>query len=264
MDIIAPDATRESGQAGEGGQNTAITPVVSIVPAAYNPRMRPVIGITCDTAVKPGGRIVHESTRAYAEAIARAGGTPVLLPHAVECIDDYLTICRGFVLTGGDDPATEPFGEPTHSAAKVMDPTRQRFETELLRRLDATTHPALGVCLGMQLMALHHGGELDQHLPDSHGPAAVARHADADHDIEPTLDRHALLNAPGRVHSHHHQAVADPGRLRVVAVCGNDEIIEAIDLPGERFYLGVQWHPERTADPALGDALFRSLVDASR
>jgi len=226
--------------------------------------MRPVIGITCDTAVKPGGRIVHESSRAYAEVVARAGGTPVLLAHVTDRIDDYLTMCRGFVLTGGDDPATEPFGEPTHAAARVIDPTRQRFETELLRRLDDTTHAALGVCLGMQLMALHHGGRLDQHLPDSRDAAVVARHADAEHHVEPTLDGHALLNAPGRVHSHHHQAVADPGRLRIVAVCGDDEIIEAIDLPGARYYLGVQWHPERTADPALGDALFQSLVDASR
>jgi len=226
--------------------------------------MRPIVGITCDTAIKNSGRVVHESPRTYAEAVARAGGTPLLLPHAVDRIEDYLTICHAFVLTGGNDPATEPFGQPTHPQAQRIDPLRQQFECELIRRLDASDQPVLGICLGMQLMALHHGGRLDQHLPDTHDAASVARHGDADHGIEPTFDGHPVLRSRRTVHSHHHQAVADPGKLRIAAVCPDDQIIEAIDQPGSRFYLGVQWHPERTADAEAGDAVFTALIRAAR
>jgi putative glutamine amidotransferase len=226
--------------------------------------MRPIVGITCDTATKPGGRIVHESPRDYAGAVDRAGGIPLLLPHATEHLPAYLSLCHAFVMTGGNDPATEPFGRPTHPAADVIDPARQRFETELLNRLGATDHPVLGICLGMQLMALHHGGRLDQHLPDSSDAVTVERHADGDHAIEPTFDGHPLLQSRAVVHSHHHQAVADAGSMRVVAVCPDDQIVEAIDLPGPRYYLGVQWHPERTEASDVGDSLFEALVRSAR
>ena len=223
-----------------------------------------VVGITCDTAAKGRGRIMHESPRDYAAAVRRAGGTPLLLPHDIAGIPTYLSICHAIVLSGGDDPVTEPFGEPTHPAAKRMEPVRQAFEVELIRRLDQTAHPVLGVCFGMQLMALHHGGRLDQHLPDSHDAATVARHADADHVVSLVIDENRLLPARGTVHSFHHQAVRDAGAMRVVATCPDDGIIEAIDLADPRFYLGVQWHPERTADPAMGDALFARLVRSAR
>lgn len=213
--------------------------------------------------MKANGRVVHESPRDYALAVDRAGGVPLLLPHVVEHVPAYLSLCHAIVMTGGNDPATESFGQPTHPAADVIDPARQRFETGLLRRLDATDHPVLGICLGMQLMALHHGGRLDQHLPDSSDVVTVGRHADGDHAIEPTFDGHPLLARRATVHSHHHQAVADPGMMRVVAVCPDDQVIEAIDLPGPRYYLGVQWHPERTEASDVGDALFEALIRAA-
>ena len=61
-----------------------------------------------------------------------------------------------------DDPATEPFGEPTHAAAKLISPARQRYEAALLRHLNNGAHdkPTLGVCLGMQMMALDAAGTL--------------------------------------------------------------------------------------------------------
>lgn len=252
---------------------------------------RPLIGITCDV-VRPEGS--HDRPRmvaalAYAQAIERAGGMPVVLAPIAGLLPHYLAMCRGFVLTGGDDPAMEPFGQPTHPLAKPIDPIRQSFETELLQTLlnDRSNHgdrPVLGVCLGMQMMALVAGGDLNQHLPDdcqtawmhhpnvSGGEDRSSANGDRTHTIhlEPSAreDWGGLLPEVGAVASHHRQAVRDPGRLRVLAR-SPDGLIEAIGssdpADAERpFRLGVQWHPERTSESRLGSGLFESLVAAAR
>ncbi|MDH3584192.1 MAG: gamma-glutamyl-gamma-aminobutyrate hydrolase family protein [Phycisphaerae bacterium] len=232
--------------------------------------MAPLIGITCDTNCReePSGRMRtrYESPIEYARAVAGVGGTPVLLPHEPACLDHTLRACDGFVLTGGDDPDTTSFGEAVHPEAKLISPQRQAFELELLRRLEQSRQPVLGICLGMQLMALSAGGRLDQHLPDVPGVSAeqARLHADGDHEITVPAPGHPLLPDRGVVHSRHHQAIADAGRMRVLARSG-DGLIEAIDRPDTPgFYLGVQWHPERTEDRTLGRNLFVGLLDACR
>lgn len=136
-----------------------------------------------------------------------------------------------------------------------VSPSRQEYETILLRTLSTQRPdaPVLGVCLGMQMMSLAAGGRLNQHLPDTH--PTHADHWDRDHAIVPTT--HAL--PPGIVHSRHRQAISDPGSLSILAT-SPDGLIEAVGDPSRPFYLGVQWHPERTADHALGSELFRRLI----
>src|SRR5690606_30123082 len=168
--------------------------------------------------------------------------------------------------TGGDDPDTEPFGEPTHPAARRIHPDRQRFETALLRALDQRREmPVLGICLGMQMMALAAGGRLNQHMPED-TPTHADHYDDRPHSLTRVCNGSVLWEAApqgaGVVTSWHRQAVRDPGRLRIVARAP-DGVIEAIDDPGRAFYLGVQWHPERTSDPGLGIELFRRLVAAA-
>lgn len=227
---------------------------------------RPVIGITSDVSEPKPGAARMECALAYCRAVAEAGGEPVVLPPIVELIPRQLELCRGIVLTGGDDPRMEAFGEATHAAAKPMHPARQEYEVALLHALEVREAKAvLGVCLGMQLMALCAGGRLNQHMPDN--VATAAEHAgNAMHGIHATGSGGVLariLVAGGNVVSHHRQAVVDSGRLRVAA-CAEDGVIEAIEDPGRRFYIGVQWHPERTPDAATGAAVFREFVEASR
>ncbi len=241
-------------------------------------RPAPLVGITADITFPDGKPQSLRATCAltYARAVARAGGAPVILPPIVELIPEQVRRCDAFVLTGGDDPRTEPFGEPTHARAMLVHADRQAYETALLQALGATARartPVLGVCLGMQMMALVAGGRLNQHLPDD-TPTAAQHTGDRAHAI--VLDETAEGAAQGAaargfrlvpgeqlVTSHHHQAVRDPGRLRVLARAP-DGVIEAIYDPARPFYLGVQWHPERTSAAALGDELFRSLVASAR
>ncbi len=234
---------------------------------------RPVIGITCDTAAPNESDqrrrdFRYESPAEYASTVDRVGGTPLLLPYAIDRIADHLRVCDGILISGGNDPDTTAFGAPVHSEAKLVRPERQNYELALLAALESTDHPVLGVCLGMQWLALHAGGRLDQHLPvaESIGPDCAEHHCSGAHAIVRMVESHPVLSAGGVVHSRHHQAVADAGALRVIARSdpASGSVIEAVDRPGPRFWLGVQWHPEHTSDPNLGDGVVAALIEASR
>jgi putative glutamine amidotransferase len=229
-----------------------------------NPRRQaaPIVGITTDLVEASGGRLKADCGLAYAQRIAEAGGIPLLLPPIVDLIPQQVALCSALVLTGGDDPRMEEFGQSTHPAAKPMHPQRQRYELALLRHLAAAApeKPVLGICLGMQLMGLTAGGSLNQHLPDTHTTAADHR---GTHDIVPVVTFPQVDLAPGPALSHHHQALADSGSCLILAR-SHDGVIEAIAEPRRRFCIGVQWHPERTDNPALGAALFEQLLAAAR
>jgi len=219
--------------------------------------MQPLIGITTDI-VEVEGRERCAMYPSYARAVLAAGGTPVLLGHDLPAIDSLIARLDGFVLTGGDDPVMEDFGVPTDPRVTRLHPDRQAFEVDLLRRLaDHPDTPVLGVCLGMQLMALVSGGTLDQYMPDRGDEAAL--HWEHEHAI---VGNDGWGFGEGAVLSRHKQAVTAAGGMRVVATAP-DGVIEAIDEPGRSFYLGVQWHPERTADEGCGADIFAAFVRAS-
>lgn len=224
----------------------------------------PTIGITPDMALHPTtGEPRYVLSPAYAAAVIRAGGLPVILPAERGCINLYLDHVDAIILTGGDDPATEQWGVITHEKAMPIDGTRQAFETDLLVALDQRPlMPVLGICLGMQLMALHAGGRLNQHLPDD-WPTAADHWDHQEHRVEFALP--GARTARGFVHSHHRQAVDQPGTLRVIGRA-HDDLIEAIAAPPDderAFYIGVQWHPERTGDERFGSAIFKQLIRAA-
>ena len=225
----------------------------------YDGAVPPLIGLTCDVYRDDQGRVRFRCPATYCAAVAGAGGVPVLLPADVALIPALLERCDGFLLTGGDDPAMEPFGAATHPRAELVDPQRQAFETALVQALAARpATPVLGVCLGMQMMALVAGATLHQHLPDVLGDAAATHAGDRRHAV-------ALQGEPRPIEvvSSHHQAVADAGTLAVVGRAP-DGVVEAVANPARPLYLGVQWHPERGLDEPFSRGLFERLIAAAR
>ncbi|MFI4917136.1 MAG: gamma-glutamyl-gamma-aminobutyrate hydrolase family protein [Phycisphaerales bacterium JB060] len=231
---------------------------------------RPLIGIAGDVDVAPSSlRTDPPALRSccrmsYIDAITAAGGLPIVLPPIAEQIPDQLALVDGVLLIGGDDPRTEPFGEPTDPRVTPVVELRQVYDSALLRALKARAEmPVLGVCYGMQMMALLAGGRLDQHLPESLGDAWEA-HWHRPHVIEPGKGAPAwLVSQSDNPYSRHRQAVDHAGSLAVGGVAP-DGVIEVVHDPGRPFYVGVQWHPERSGNGALGLGVYSVFVQACR
>jgi len=117
----------------------------------------------------------------------------------------------------------------------------------------------LGICLGMQLMGFHRGATLIQHLPDVI-PDGERHRNDAIHPVE--AERGSPLRA-GLVRSWHHQAITDVKGFDIIAR-SDDGVVEGIVDPKRRFYLGVQWHPERTEAEETGLGVVRTLIEHAR
>lgn len=229
---------------------------------------RPIIGIagdvdiapSSDPAAPPALRSCCRMT--YVRAVTAAGGVPIVLPPVVEQIPEQLALVDGVLLIGGDDPRTEPFGEPTDPRITPVHELRQSYDTALLRALEGQPHmPVLGVCYGMQMMALVAGGRLHQHLPDTLGEGWTA-HWRQPHAIEATPGSPDwLATASDNPISRHRQAVADTGSL-ALAGASPDGIVEVIHNPKRRFYVGVQWHPELSGNGPLGLGVYSVFVRA--
>jgi putative glutamine amidotransferase len=202
----------------------------------------------------------------YADAIVRAGGVPVLLPPATDDPDTAAAVVErldGLVISGGADVDPAQYGEQPHARTGAARPDRDAWELALLTSAAAANLPTLGVCRGMQVMAVASGGTLDQHTPDLVGHEDHNPGADAFGDIDvSTTDSSVVGSILGQsitVRCHHHQSVhSHPGY--VATAWAADGTLEAMEVEGERFCLGVQWHPEMGRDQRLFDALVRAAA----
>ncbi|MFN9125937.1 MAG: gamma-glutamyl-gamma-aminobutyrate hydrolase family protein [bacterium] len=218
-------------------------------------KKRPLIGITADLAGD-----YARTRRTYIDMVAAAGGIPVLLPTIAALREEMLDRVDGVVITGGDDIDVSKFGIPLHPKAECMAAERQEAEFALLKALDARPDKAvLGICLGMQMMGVHRGNPLIQHLGDVL-PDADRHRNDAIHPVE--AERGSLLKS-GAVRSWHHQAISEAKGFDIIAR-SDDGVIEGIVDPKRRFYLGVQWHPERTEATETGLGVVQTLVEHAR
>lgn len=201
----------------------------------------------------------------YALAVEAAGAVAVLLPPvaAPGVADAVVARLDGLVVAGGADVDPARYGATAHARTGPARADRDGWELALIGAARVADLPLLGVCRGMQLLAVQAGGLLEQHTPDRvgddrHSPGGDVFGSVGVRTVAGT--RLAALVGPMlSVNCHHHQSVSvHPGFA--AAAWSAEGTLEAIEDPGSPFRLGVQWHPETAADAGL----FAGLVTACR
>jgi putative glutamine amidotransferase len=137
------------------------------------------------------------------------------------------------------------------------------MELALVRGAVDADLPLLGICRGMQVMAVAAGGSLVQHLPDvtgssSHSPGPGS-YGWTRVSCSPRSVLAGIVGDSVEVPCHHHQAVSvAPGYA--FSAYADDGVVEAMEATVARFRVGVQWHPEASTETALMRALVATAV----
>ncbi len=190
----------------------------------------------------------------YSLAVQRAGGLALSIPPddaTAEAPDELLDLLDGLVLAGGADVDPGSYGARPHAATVGTRPERDRFELALGHGALERDLPLLGIGRGMQMLNVVSGGTIEQHLT---GHAQVSGHPVR---MAPdTLAARVVGSGSVSVLSHHHQGAGELGEgVEASGWSSEDDVIEAIELPGRRFALGVLWHPEEEQLGWLMEAL---------
>ncbi len=235
--------------------------------------MRPLIAVPAypvkEGRVKGWEKPAVAAPAPYVEALQRAGAQEaILMPVAIDDAgaDELLDRFDGLLLIGGGDLHPEEYGQERRDEVYGVIPHRDRFEVALARAAVDRGLPTLAICRGHQVLNVALAGSLDQHITErdggvDHGKPGVPGGSSV-HDIEIAPDSR-LAGAMGVTHascsSHHHQAVERAGDGLRVTARAPDGVIEGIELAGDAWIVGAQWHPEDTAD---ADPAQQRLFDA--
>ncbi len=238
---------------------------------------RPLIAVTSRRI--PPERISHwlEPAQAlptyYLDALHTAGGIGASVicqdPDAVDT-GAFLGRFDGLMVTGGLDVDPGLYGQVPHPKISPFDTTADRWEIALIHAARRAGLPLLAICRGHQLLNVAQGGTLHQHLGDL---AGVGAHGIPDGGggtpnemiVEPSSRLAAAVGTDGVVgRCHHHQAVDVVGSDLVVTAQAADGVIEGLEIPGDRWSVAVQWHPEDSArDDPIQQRLFAAFVAAA-
>ena len=234
---------------------------------------RPVIGLTTYLRHATSGVWDVEAAflpRVYIDAVTRAGGMVVLLPPQpfdVASAARVLDGLDGLIICGGEDVDPARYGQSAHPTTDVPKVDRDNLEDALLSAAIERELPFLGICRGAQMLNVHQGGTLIQHLPEVLGTDKYQKGNGVFNTVPVSVDDNSVLadvlgtEVPIAGAVYHHQAIDQPGSgLRVVAR-SDDDVIQGIQLDSVPFGIGVQWHPEQTA--AEDARLFEGLVEAA-
>ena len=229
---------------------------------------KPIIGITPNFSFKERTYSIAET---YVESIKKAGGIPLLIPHAPEDAVQLAPRLDGLLISGGPDLEPAYFGETPSPKVGSICPERDESEMALLKAFVAVGKPILGICRGVQALNVGLGGTLYQDLGSDYEGKVIKHNQDAPRWY---FGHKATLVAGSKlagilgeteigVNSFHHQAVKDIAPGFVAVAHAPDGVIEAIEKPDHPFCLGVQWHPEGMfALTTYYDKLFAAFVAA--
>jgi putative glutamine amidotransferase len=212
----------------------------------------------------------------YEEAVRRAGGEPWVVDPSTPAAE-VIRRANGILLAGGGDVDPAKYNETPHATFDPAEPRRDDFEVELVQRALEADVPLLAICRGIQVLNVAQGGSLVQDIPSEVATTiehklAVPPHQPIEFAHQVWVEKDSLLarlmagagNVEAmEVNSRHHQAVKELGKGLVTTATAPDGVIEAIEDPGRRFCLGVQWHPENFYRTGEFRALFEGLVRAA-
>jgi putative glutamine amidotransferase len=244
-----------------------------------NVKSRPLIGIVPDykEGCKEGYSLKnYYALRAnYVEMINKAGGAAVILTYDYDLIDFYLKSLDGLMVVGGYfDIHPKRYGEKKIHPTVKLNEVREEFEYALGTKAIKTKLPFLGICNGMQLINVLHGGNVIQHIPDekkfmdheqSHSKE-FKDYASGYHEVK-IEKKSQLFKIVGKekikTNSSHHQAAKTAGENLKIVARASDGVIEAVEKTNHPFCIGVQWHPEFEVSDA-DKKIFEAFVNASK
>ena len=236
---------------------------------------QPLIALISSRQTHPKRAPTYEIPQAYLDAILTAGGLPILLPASLPLavLPGLVASFDGFVLSGGGDLDPVLYGGRANANVHAINPERDAFELALIPLVLDADKPLLAICRGVQVLNVALGGSLYEDIPSAL-PEAL-RH-DWYLDYPRDYLAHWVEVVPGsrlaeilgtrklRTNSLHHQAIRHPAPALEVVARAEDGVIEAVELPGKRFAIGVQWHPECLPEEPAMQKLFLEFVNAAR
>jgi putative glutamine amidotransferase len=213
---------------------------------------------------------------AYFAAVEAAGGIPLPIPPMGDPADvlALADLCDAMCLPGGKDVDPVAYGDTVRAGGELETcPELDGVEIPLVRRALERGTPLLGICRGMQILNVTLGGTLWQDLDDRPGTSTATHHGTGD-DVRAATTCHPVHVTPesrlrelvGRdvidVNSRHHQGIRVLGGGLLEAAHAPDGLVEAVEVAGHRFALGVEWHPEELGTP-VARRLFEALISAA-
>ena len=192
----------------------------------------------------------------YVRSVIVGGGVPLLVPVSIDLdsLHELYADSDGVLLTGGDDVDPARFDEAPHEKTAGIDLLRDEVEIQISQWAAQDDKPLFAICRGIQVLNVALGGSLVQDIPSQcasplthNGNYYGPRRDEVHHTVWVEPDSHlAGILGSGDVgtNSFHHQAAGRIAPGLVVTARSSDGVVEAVEMPGRRFLLGVQWHPE--------------------
>lgn len=228
--------------------------------------MKPIIGITCCMREARYSDFVRHAAilpSAYISMVDKAGGVPMIIPPAGD-MTSLLDSIDGLIVSGGPDISPANYNEEPGPMTTEFYPEQDYSEMGLIERALERDMPLLGICRGMQILSVAHGGRMHQHLDTTPGHEGhggfFGKSTEHGVVLEGDSQLASIMGDSFIVNSLHHQGVSDSGSLDVSARADHDGLIEGVERKDKKFCIGVQWHPERKGH----DLLFSALIKAAR